>query len=46
LKRLQRRDLVGNLGHGEWAIEDIAMEGYLRRNFVEIDPQLDTENDQ
>ncbi|MGY2442353.1 hypothetical protein [Pseudomonas sp. SDO52101_S400] len=46
LKRLQRRDLVGNLGHGEWAIEDIAMEGYLRRNFVEIDPQLGTENDQ
>lgn len=23
LERLQRRDLVGNLGHGEWAIEDI-----------------------
>lgn len=43
LKRLQRRSLVGNLGYGEWAIEDIAMESYLHRNFVEIDPQLDTD---
>lgn len=41
LKRLQRRDLVGNLGHGEWAIEDVAMESYLRRTFVDADPQLD-----
>ena len=40
LKRLQRRDLIGNIGHGEWAIEDIAVEGYLRRNFVDIEPQV------
>ncbi|GAB6403154.1 ATP-binding protein [Pseudomonas sp. MHK4] len=44
LKRLQRRDLVGNLGHGEWAIEEIAMESYLRRNFVDVDPQLDLDS--
>jgi hypothetical protein len=44
LKRLQRRYLVGSLGHGEWAIEDIAMESYLRRNFVEVNPQLGTDS--
>ncbi|MNG21461.1 hypothetical protein D3C84_1058240 [compost metagenome] len=37
LKRLQRRDLVGNLGHGEWAMEDIALESYIRRTFLDED---------
>jgi uncharacterized protein len=35
LKRLQRRDLVGNTDHGEWMIEDAAMESYLRRLLID-----------
>lgn len=41
LKRLQRRELIGNLDHGEWKIEDGALESYLRR--VLIDGELDVE---
>lgn len=41
LKRLQRRELVGNIGHGEWAIEDIALEGYLRRHYDDLNEDLD-----
>ena len=35
LKRLQRRELVANLGRGEWSIEDAALESYLRRTFID-----------
>lgn len=44
LKRLQRRDLVGNLGHGEWAMEDIALESYIRRTFLDEDTQNGSES--
>lgn len=41
LKRLQRRDLVANLDHGTWQIEDSVLESYLRR--VLIDGEMDEE---
>ena len=31
LKRLQRAELIGNLDHGSWSIEDGALQSYLRR---------------
>lgn len=34
LKRLQKRDLAGSPGHGKWAMEDIALESYIRRTFI------------
>ncbi|HBP6526432.1 TPA: hypothetical protein L6A81_12395 [Pseudomonas aeruginosa] len=37
LKRQQKRDLVGHSGRGKWAMEDIALESYIRRTF--IDPE-------
>ncbi|HGO9799610.1 TPA: hypothetical protein ACLEB8_004798 [Pseudomonas aeruginosa] len=43
LKRLQRRDLVGNLGRGKWEMEDIAFESYIRRTF--IDPEQTPDDD-
>ncbi|MCY1537550.1 hypothetical protein D9M68_730480 [compost metagenome] len=41
LKRLHRKDLVGNLNHGDWQIEDAALESFLRR--VLIDGETDEE---
>ncbi|EMN3633144.1 hypothetical protein [Pseudomonas triclosanedens] len=35
LKRLQRAELVGNLDHGNWCIEDGALESFLRRWLLE-----------
>ncbi len=40
LNRLKRRDLVANLDHGTWGIEDAALESYLRRLLIDgIDEQ-------
>lgn len=35
LNRLKRRDLVANLDHGSWGIEDAALESYLRRFLID-----------
>lgn len=35
LKRLHNKDLVGNLEHGSWKIEDSALESYLRRTLID-----------
>ncbi|EMG2117722.1 ATP-binding protein [Pseudomonas aeruginosa] len=42
LKRLQKRDLVGNLGRGKWQMEDIALESYIRRTLLDPDQTPDT----
>lgn len=41
LKRLQKRDLVGNLGRGKWEMEDIALESYIRRTFIDPEQEPD-----
>lgn len=38
LKRLQNRDVVANIDHGQWVIEDGALESYLRRMLIDSDP--------
>lgn len=35
LKRLQRAELIGNLEHGTWRIEDGALESFLRRTLLD-----------
>ncbi len=37
LKRLQRAELIGNLDHGSWSIEDGALQSYLRRVLLDDD---------
>ncbi len=39
LKRLRRGELVGNIDHGDWCIEDGALESFLRR--LLLDPSED-----
>lgn len=37
LKRLQRAELIGNLDHGNWCIEDGALESYMRKLLIDAD---------